>query len=351
MQSQISYLTAILSAGLLQKTVPETDFSKADWNVLMPFVDSNHLYAITVKAFSVYRDKCAGMPPREVFMKYFSENVEKGSESMKRSAAMRKLSKEWYANGKCPLALGGEVFTVFYPKSQMRGGSEYVCIPLYQKASEDAAPRGGDDSVEMENNVAATITIDNLTVTIPVSAVGPFGGRRGNEADAILRSAFYSAPCTMEPGLGIAYPAPIFLALYHLFTAQQLFINGVRLPFDMVVDWAMMLHALASYGPEKFDWNDFLEKAADLGILAFVQSFTTLAVRLTSVALPEGAASLTASDEDVDYLLNCLLDANSSADVTEGRFSRFLGVLRNSKKYNRFSASSPLREAFHYLFK
>lgn len=351
MQNQINYLAAILTAGLSQKTIPGTDFSKADWNVLMPFIDANHLYSITEKAFRVYKDKSVGQPPRDVFMKCFQENIKRVGDNMKHATEMRQISKEWKAKGRCLLALGGEALSVYYPNLQMRGGSKFVCIPLHQKEQEADAQPGTQDGFEIESNAAETLTSDNLTLTIPVSAVGPFGGRRGDEADAILRSAFHSAPFTMKAGLGIAYPAPVFLALHHLFTAQQLLLNDVQLPFDMLVDWAMMLRTFGSNDSEPFDWSDFLEKAGNLGILPFVQSFTALAVRLTGITLPEGAASLTAADEDVDYLLKCIFESSSATDAAEGRFSRFVGALRNSKKYDRFSDSSSIREAFYHLFK
>lgn len=345
MQSQISYLTAIISAGLTNKAVSDVDLSKADWDKLTPFIETNHLQNIVAHALSVFEKSGLSLPDRQTIVKLNVASAGGSAQRLRRQFAITKLARQWHAEGKCPLVLGGLAFSVFYPSYAHRGGDTLLCIPLRQKAAEE--------SVDTQGESRPASADESLKVVIPDSAIGTFGSRRGNEADAILRSAFYAAPCERHPSLEVAYPAPAFLALYHLYTAQQLLLN-TRLPFDMVLDWGALLHAIVKMDGKKFDWPTFIEQSTDLGLLTFVQAFTALAVRLTGVKLPEAAASLTAADEDVDYLLKCILAA-STADATDtpadGRFARFFGVLRNSKKYSRFSDSSPLREAFHYLFK
>lgn len=348
MQSQINYLTAIISAGLTHKVVPDVDLSKADWEKLIPFIEANHLQSIVMHAFSTLRKHGQPLPDRQIVFKLETDTLGNDAQRIKRQFAITKFSRQWRAEGKCPLALGGLAFSVFYPSYAHRGGDTFLCIPLHQKAAEESADT-------QDENIQTCVEGD-LKVIVPDSAVGTFGSHRDNEADAILRSAFYAAPCQLHPVLEVAYPVPGFLALYHLYTAQQLLLNAT-LPFEMVLDWGALLHAIGKMDGEKFNWANFIEQVTDLGLLAFVQSFTTLAVRLTGITLPEAAASLTAADEDVDYLLDCILAASATPDAAttgtpaEGRFARFIGVLRNSKKYSRFSTSSPLSEAFRYLFK
>ena len=341
MQSQISYLTAIINAGLTRKVVPGVDLSKADWGKLVPFIEANHLQSIAARAFATLRKLEQPLPDRRIEMSMGEASIVEGPKRMKRQLAIKKMARAWREEGKCPLALGGLAFSVFYPSSALRGGDTLVCIPLLQKSDAE----GGE-----QRGVSSQTYDDVLKVVVPDSAIGPFNSLRGSEADAILRSAFFAGPCELQPALEIAYPAPAFLALYHLYTAQQLLLNA-RIPFDMVIDWGVMLHGLGQMKEESFNWTTFLEQVTDLGLLSFVQTFTALAVRLTGITLPEAAATLTASDSDVDYLLRCILDEKPAKEVGDGRFSRFFGVLRNSKKYSRFSESTPLSEAFHYLFK
>lgn len=346
MQSQISNLVAILNAGLTHKVVPGADLSKADWDKLLPFIEANHLQCIAAHACAVLKKLEQPLPERQVVAKLRESALRVGTHQMGQQIAIKRMAREWREAGKCPLALGGVAFSVFYPSYVRRGGDTLVCIPLHQKVQDGKAQERLVEQREGRRELLA----DVLKVTVPESAIGSFEGSRGDEADAILRSAFYAGPCELHPGLGIAYPAPAFLALYHLYTAQQLLLN-THVPFDMVIDWGAMLHGLGVIKEDKFSWTPFLEQLTDLGLLSFAQAFTALAVRLTGITLPEAAASLTATDEDVDYLFNCILDETSAKEVADGRFSRFFDVLRNSKKYSRFSESSPLSEAFHYLFK
>lgn len=342
MQSQISYLQALITAGLTHKAVPGVDLSKADWDILLPFIEANHLQSIAAHAFSVFQKLEQPLPDRQVVQKLGGSSLNMSTTQTRQQFAIKNLAREWRKAGKCPLALGGVAFSVFYPSYVHRGGDTLVCIPLHQKTEGEDSGHQSMESLPQD---------DCLKVVVPDSAIGTFAGSRGDEADAILCSAFYAAPCELHPGLKIAYPAPAFLALYHLYRARQLFLNA-HLPFDMVVDLGALLHGIARLSEEKFSWADFLEKINDLGLLAFAQAISALAVRFTGITLPEAAASLVAAtDEDVDYLHECIFTEVPVKAVSDGRLSRFFGVLRNSKKYNRFSESSPLSEAFHYLFK
>lgn len=346
MQTQFNNLAALLALGLLKKPCPGVDFAKADWDVLEPFLVSNRLEQITRRAFACLTAAKQPLPPTEVVFRFMNKGVQGLGASVARTKSTLEFSKKWVAEGKRPLAIGGTVFSRFYPSPALRGGDVLVCIPLC---------RNTPDEVKVHTTAEEqAFDCPSLRVVVPSSAVGPFGTNRGEEADAVLRSVFFSAPCVLDPVLGLAYPNPEFMALYHLYTAQQLLLHS-RMPFVMLIDWIMLLHALVFRTEAKFDWAAFKEHVSDLGLLRFAQRFTVLAQRLTSIKLSDSVAWLTedVADADVDYLYECLVtgvDAAPAAEEVKSRFSRFADVLRNSKKYSRFSDVSPAKQAFRYLF-
>lgn len=345
MQTQFSNLAALLALGILKKPCPDVDFSKADWDVLEPFLFSNQLEQIARHAFACLAKAKQPTPPAEVVSRFMFKGVQGLGERATRKRSTLQFSKKWVEEGKRPLAIGGIVFSRFYPSAILRGGETLVCIPLRRNAP---------DNVEVSTSEEQSLDYPYLHVEVPSTAVGPFSAQCGEEADAVLRSVFFSAPCELDPYVGLAYPNPEFLAVYHLYTAQQLLLHS-RVPFIMLIDWIMLLHALVYLPEDKFDWAAFKEHITDLGLLRFTQRFTVLAQRLTSIKLSDNVAWVTedVTDDDVNYLYECLItgvDADPAAEESKGRFSRFAEVLRNSKKYSRFSDVSPAKQAFRYLF-
>lgn len=346
MQTQFNNLAALLALGILKKPCPGVDFSKADWDVLEPFLVSNHLEQIVRRAFACLTAAKQPMPPTEVVFRFMNKGVQGLGENATRMKSTLEFTKKWVDEGMRPLAIGGTVFSRFYPAATLRSGDTLVCIPLRRNAPDDVKV---STTVEEQS-----IDYPSLRIVVPDSAVGPFSANRGEEADAVLRSVFFSAPCVLDPTLGLAYPNPEFMAVYHLYTAQQLLLHS-RMPFIMLIDWMMLLHALVFRTEDKFDWTAFKEHISDLGLLRFAQRFTVLAQRLTSIKLSDDVAWLMedVADEDVDYLYECVVtgvDADPATEGEKGRFSRFVDVLRNSKKYSRFSDVSPAKQAFRYLF-
>lgn len=341
MQSQISYLTAILNAGFSHKILPNVDISKANWNILNPFFDDNHLQAVVSHAISIYHKHKLPIPSMDVCMRYSAAALNHTSAHLKLRHSLRDFVAQKREEGHLFLALGGEALSTFYPASSMRGGDTMVCIPLYQNTD-----NGGS---ELKAGDSACFELEGCKIVIPNSVAGSYSGSHDTEADTILHGVFSSGPCDMHPLFGIAYPNPTFLALYHLYTAQKLLLNA-QLPFEMLIDWATLLHTLSKLGEDKFNWASFFENVHDLGLTDFASAFSVLAVRMTGIDLPEAAASLVADEKDVDYLLQLLLSPDT-VTVAEGRISRFIGALRNADKYRRFSASSSIKEAFYYLFK
>lgn len=346
MQSQFNNLAALLALGIVKKPCPGVDFSKADWDVLEPFLVSNNLEQIVRRAFACLTAAKQPMPPTEIVFRFMDKGVQGLGANATRAKSTLEFSKKWVDEGKRPLAIGGTVFSRFYPSPTLRGGDTLVCIPLRRNAPDDVKVNTTDGEQSLD--------YPSLRVVVPSSAAGPFSTNRGEEADAVLRSVFFSAPCVLDQTQGLAYPNPEFMAVYHLYTAQQLLLHS-RMPFIMLIDWIMLLHALVFRTEDKFDWAAFQEHISDLGLLRFAQRFTILAQRLTSIKLSDNAAWLTegVTDEDVDYLYECIVtgvDADPAAEEGKGRFSRFVDVLRNAKKYSRFSDVSPAKQAFRYLF-
>lgn len=343
MKTQFNYLAALLTAGLTQKTDSSVDLSQANWAILTPYLLEHRLLGIANDGLAAYASAELPMPDREVVSKYRSAATSLRLAHITYRSSIIGLSREWLADEKRPLALGGFAFASLYPKSSNSGIDELVCIPLYKNTK--------DENVATKSTETGTFQVKSIRVTVLDSAVSPLIRKHGDEYDAILRKVFFAEPCTVEPVLALAYPNMMFRALYHLFCSQQLLLN-THLPLRAVIDWAMLLRSLSVEGAPAFDWSAFHEYAGDLGLTTFTKAFTALAVRLTGIELPEGAASLTASADDVAYLYDCLMDEEQTPDpTTQGRFSRFMGVLRNSKKYSRFSDLSPAGEAFGYLFK
>lgn len=337
-KTQFDSLAALLSAGLTHKITPDVDLSKADWDILMPFVRENHLVGIVNEAMLYYKTKEQPLPDLKLRNEIARAAAILGISQLGHFTAMVTLNRQWMAEDRRPLALGGVGLSSLYPPRVIRGGNELACMPIYKSAKPDTS-EGAQPQDE-------TFTVKSLKVTVSTAMLTRANGKRGAHEDAVLGQAFFAAPCSIDKAASMAVPNPGFRALYHLYTAQQLLLNS-RLPFIMVLDWAMLLRLLCS---AEFDWAAFLEQVSDLGLTSFAQSLTALALRFTGDTLPEAAASLTASDEDVAFLFSCIVDGSEDADSDKGRLSRFFGVLRNSKKYSRFSELSPTKEAFRYLF-
>lgn len=340
MKTQFDALATILTAGLSQQIDAQTDLSSADWDLLLPFFTDQQLKPAARAGLALCSEKGLPTPDAKTLFKFTSESVIRELGFVKVEKEIQDLASAWKAEGKCPLGIGGVAFSRCYPRPMLCGTDELVCIPLYKEKNADAEALRG-----------TTIERGPLKVTVADSAAGPFSGNRSEHQNAVLRQAFFSAPCTLDTTLGLAYPNLLFRALYHVHTAQQQLMYSA-MPFRMIVDWAMLLRFIASSEREKLDWAAFNESIADLGLTAFLRSFTALAVRLTGVTLPAEAAEYTASDDDVRYLYESVIDPQPAPAPGEedGRFSRFIGVLRNSKKYSRFSDISPTKEAFRYLF-
>lgn len=337
MLTQYNHLAAILTAGLSKKIIPGTDLTKADWAILEPFLAEQGLMCIADSAFKHLQKNDVALPGRSQCVKITCAAMSQQLERAKHQADLALLSAEWRAEGKCVLILGGEAFAPFYPKATMRGGDDLLCVPVY-KDKEPEAPLEGQD-----------FTYRSLRVAIPAAAEVPFSGKRGKEQDAVLARCFFATPCSLDAKTGMAYPNPAFCALYHLYLSQHQVLHS-RLPFRSVLDWAVLLRLLSQLKAEKFDWAVFLEYVADLGLMPFAKIMTELAVRLTGVDRPEACAVLTATDEDVDYLLQCIFGEEVEESASQGRLSRFMGVLHNSKKYSVFTDLQPRKEAFRHLF-
>lgn len=345
MQTQFNNLAALLTLGLSKKNIPDADLSKADWGVLVPFIFTNHLVPIARSAFGQLAEKKLPTPPAEVANKIIYEAVQGLVKHPKRMHDIIEFTTKWVKEDKRPLAIGGYVFSRFYPNRSLRNEDTLVCVPLRRNAPDD---------VEVGATNEQNLEFRTLRVVVPDSATGPFSMKGGEGADAVLRTVFFSEPCVLDQANGLAYPNPEFLALYHLYSAQQLLLHS-RVPFIMVVDWAMLLNALMLRAQEKFNWAGFREHVTDLGLLRFTQRFTALAQRLTGIELSAELSWLTddVSDKDVAYLYECIItgvEADTTSVEEKGRFSRFADVLRNSKKYSRFSDVSPAKQAFRYLF-
>lgn len=345
MKSQYNNLAAILSLGISKKTVDGADLSQADWGMLEPFLVSNHLEQITRRAFAMLCTEKQPLPPAEVVARFMDMGVRAIGNHVVRLKSTRAFSAKWVKDGWRPLAIGGMAYRHFYQVPALRNDDTLVCVPLCRNAPGD---------VKVDAFEAQTIDYPELRIEVPSTAVGPFSTNPGEEADAILRSVFFGAPCELDSTLGLAYPNPEFMAVYHLYTAQQLLLHS-RVPFIMLVDWIMLLDTLVVRTEQHFDWATFREHINDLGLLRFTQCFTVLAQRMTGVALAGSVAWLTenVTDKDVNYLYECLVadaEPDSAPAEDKGRFSRFVGVLRNSKKYSRFSDVSPAKQAFRYLF-
>lgn len=336
MQTQFDHLAAVLTAGLSRTVHPATDLSQANWDVLLPYILQHGLASIAFRGVSYLKELGHPMPPTQLLLKLSGAASSSDIQSIRITSALLKFSLQWKHEGKCPLGLGGVALAPYYPFKSMYGAPELVCIPLYREAGSQPEASGEQ-----------TLTVGPVSITIPDSAAGPFGGKGQGEHTAMLLKAFYSAPCSIDRATGLAVPNPLFLALYHLFTAQQHLLH-THLSLRMVIDWGAIVHHLGQV-PD-FDWALFTDLLADLGLPSFAKAITELAVRLTGVELPEGAAFLTAAEDDAMLLYRCTLSEGSGDEPDQGRFSRFIGVLRNSKKYSRFTELSPTKEAFRYLF-
>lgn len=337
MLTQINHLAAILSAGLSKKIIPGTDLSQVDWTILEPFLAEQGLMCIAESAVKYLQKNGTTVPGRGLCIKIACASANQKLERSKHITDLAMLSAEWRADGKCVLVLGGEAFAPFYPSASMRGGNDLLCVPVYKDKEPEASLDGQDFAYR------------SLRVTVPSAAEAPFSGKRGKEQDAVLAKCFFATPCSLDAKTGVAYPNPSFCALYHLYLSQHQVLHG-RLAFRAVLDWAVLLRLLSQLKAEKFDWAEFLEYIADLGLMPFAKILTALAVRMTGLALPEACAELTASDEDVDYLLQCIFSEEVEEAAGNSRLSRFMGVLHNSKKYSTFTDLKPRKEAFRHLF-
>lgn len=338
MKTQIDYLAAILTAALSQKVMPGVDLLQAKWDVLLPFLQSYKLMQMAQNAINFYSKNGQTLPDDKVCKAIRSAAVPALVEHLNREKSVVAFTKTWLAEGKRALVLGGLGLAKFYPNASFYGDNELLCLPIYKEQ------KGDEEPTETQR-----FEFETLQITIPASAEGPFSGKRGSEHDAVLRKAFVAGPCTLDYLRGLALPNITFLALYHLYNAQQQLLH-TTLPLRMVIDWAMLVRHISADAKD-FNWADLLEMVDDLGLTSFAQALTALAVRLTGISVPDGAASLTASPADVEYMFKCAVQpGTAAADEHQGRLSRFIGTLRNSKKYSRFSDISPAAEAFHHLF-
>lgn len=337
MQNQINYLAAILSAGLLQKTNADIDLTKADWKTIVAFLRTNRLTVIARSGLALYKEQGLPIPDQKVWMKIHGDAVSAEITSLSMAAAVMRLSQQWVKEGKRPLALGGLAFADCYPMPNLHYSTELECLPLYK---EGGMKDGGE---------AAQFKEGKLSVSVVDSLAGRFGSVQCDHQEAVLRQAFSVGHCTLHPAYQVAYPNLNFRALYLAFTAQQELLQG-KLSFGKVIDWAMVLRCIGQSAPEAFDAALFLQQVEDLGLLAFTQSITALAVRLTAVEVPASVAALVSPDADADYLFACILDHSPIAIEQSSRFARFMGVLRNKKKYEQFTDVSPTKQAFRYLF-
>lgn len=337
MLNQINYLATILTAGLSQKAKVNVDWTQADWGVLLPFLEKNRLMGIAQRGLKQYIDNGLPMPSKDVWKTISSQAVSMNLENIALHTNLMALARKWGAEDKRPLALGGIAFAPYYPNPRLDYSTELECVAVYKEG------KGKDDAAE------TSFEEGRLKVKVVETATSSFRGQNGDHEDAVLRKAFLAGPCGLDPGTLVAYPNLNFRALYLLYTAQQQLLHN-HLPFGKLLDWAMVIRRVGETNANIFCWELFLEQVEDLGLLPFVQNFTALAVRLTGVDVPALGKSLLVDGADTDYLFTCITADAPTTDGDGNRFSRFVGVLRNKKKYEQFSEVSPTKQAFRYLF-
>lgn len=333
--SQISYLAALVTAGLSKKKISDVDLSKADWSLLKPYLVDNDLLSIVGEAFKVFPEYIEASAPHSKAL--LQQAVRYNLETLSCSTELDKLAGEWSKEGKGLLAVGGMVLAKNYPAPHSRGGRTIVCTPLVTNKENVAAER-----FSFEEFDRGSLHVCVLSTLVP----------QDTDADAaivaqVLEDAFFSAPCRRY-GVSGLMPNSLFTALYLLNGAHHQFIDGV-MNIRVLLDWAMVLRAIGEREPD-FDWGVLAEKCEALGITHFVHVLTAAAVRLTGVELVAGAASLgVASADDADLLLGYVLDPAKSAPTS--RLGKFASVFLNSKKYSRVMGVSPVSAAFRALFK
>lgn len=337
MQKQINCLAAILTAGLTQKTNEHIDWTAADWDVILDFLRKNRLMGVANSGFAQYKENGLPLPDQKVRAATLGKTVNMTLETTALHASMIKFGRAWEAEGKRPLALGGMAFAAYYPSPRVHYATELECMELYKEGKKEDA------------NAETSFEVDRLKVKVVDSATGSFDSKNRGHEEAVLRKAFMASPCTLDRSTLVAYPNLNFLALYLVYTAQKQLMCS-HLPFGKVLDWAMVLRRIGKSEANKFDGELFLEQVGDLGLLPFVQSFTGLAVRLTGVDVPASGKSLLVDGVDTDFLFRCILDETKAPADNSSRFSRFVDVLRNKKKYDQFTEQSPTKLAFRYLF-
>lgn len=337
MQNQINSLAALLTAGLSQKAKVNTDWTQADWSVLLPFLEKNRLTAIALRGLTQYKDNGLPMPDKDVYKTISSQAMSMNLENIALHANMLTLARKWEAEDKRPLALGGMAFASYYPNARLHYANEFECVAVYKEGCEKGEA------------AATSFKVGQLNIKVVDTATGPFANKNCEHEDAVLRQAFLAGPCALDRNTLVAYPNLNFRALYLLYTARQQLLHSY-LPIGKVLDWAMVICRVGAMQANIFSWELFLEQLNDLGLFPFAQSFTALAVRLTGVEMPALGASLLADNPDTDYLYQCIVDEAAAHTDGDSRFSRFIGALRNKKKYEQFSELSPTKQAFRYLF-
>lgn len=326
---------AILAAGLSHQVLPDADLSQADWDALMPFLTRHHLAAITQDAFAFLKEQGAPLPSMAKQMKVRTLALNYEVNYLTDVNAARALAHLWHSEGKRPIALGGYAFASCYPNPKARGGNELICFPLYNA-----------DATNVKDVAPSTEDFNGIRLRVETAVVTPHSGKRGLRQDAIFQSAFFRARCIEDPTIGIAVPNLLFRSLYHVHYSFEQYLHD-SLQVEAVIDWAMLLQVMDAV-PE-FPWKEIWENLDALGLRAFAEVFSALAVFLTQVHLSADATPFQVSQDEVDALLDDILK-EGNGQRPEGRIARFRDVLNHKEKYQRFTELSPTLEAIRQLF-
>lgn len=335
--NQISYVSALLTAALSDKKAAGVDYTQADWTAVCEFMKEQGYSALYVKGYDALNKLGVELPATKEMLKFRMSVTDDLIRFGRELNHLRKFCYEWQKAGRVVLALGGLGFADCYPSTNQCGATEVPFMTLYRDA----------ESFKGHTEKAERYTAGPWTLIPADKAVGDRSDKREGEMDSQLQEAFHAGQCKSDNYFGFVKPSPLFRALYHLYHCQEQLLAG-SLPFRSVVDWALLLRHLAAQ-PEAFDWADLWTRAEAMGLANFCATLTALGQRLTGVELPEAAVRTTAQQDDADVLLDYILNPVGE-EKSGNRFGRFVGVLRNSKRYSRFTDISVVGEAFRQLF-